>query len=73
MTSHPTCRSLFYMFEDELHEAIKLLDNEAFTVLFTKAGRQVYEVNGSEGRVYHCFKHAYYCTCLSFKHHGTTV
>ena len=60
---------LFYMFKDEIAESLALLEKQCVTLLYSANQRQVYQVKSSN-KTYHCFKHTYFCTCLSFKHNG---
>ena len=57
------------MFKDEITESLALLEAQCVTLLYANNQRQIYEVKSSN-KTYHCFKHAYFCTCLSFKHNG---
>lgn len=60
------------MYKDEIAETLALLEAQCITLLYTNNQRQVYEVRNSN-KTYHCFKHTYFCTCLSFRHNGTML
>ena len=58
--------ALLFVFQTPLHQAFDLLDQRAVTRYSCPAGRELYRVRGSGGRVYTCLTSSNYCSCPSF-------
>ena len=58
--------ALLFVFQTPLYQAFDLLDQRAVTRYSCPAGRELYRVRGSGGRVYTCLTSSNYCSCPSF-------
>ncbi|XP_045172471.1 zinc finger SWIM domain-containing protein 7-like [Mercenaria mercenaria] len=47
--------------------ALDLVDNRSVSLLVCPAGRQLYQVVGSSGTPYTCFKGNHYCSCPAYR------
>lgn len=60
------------MFKEMIIESIQLVDKGCVTLVYSTNQRQVFEVKNNN-KTYHCFKHTYFCSCLSFAHNGKVL
>lgn len=62
---------LVYLFGDDLINALTLIDDKRIYLVRSDSGRQVFKVLSQDKPIHYiCYKNAYYCTCLAFKHKG---
>ncbi|XP_053214454.1 zinc finger SWIM domain-containing protein 7-like [Panonychus citri] len=60
---------LVYLFGDDLINALTLIDDKRIYLVRSDSGRQVFKVLSQDKPIHYiCYKNAYYCTCLAFKH-----
>ncbi|KAK7088542.1 zinc finger SWIM domain-containing protein 7-like [Littorina saxatilis] len=58
--------ALHFVYHASLQSALELVDKAAVTQVVSASGRSVYQVIGSSGTPYTCFKTSHYCSCPAF-------
>ncbi|XP_028400597.1 zinc finger SWIM domain-containing protein 7-like [Dendronephthya gigantea] len=57
------------VFPQTLPHALSLVDQNCITKVSSPSGRELFQVEGSSGRIYNCLMSSEYCTCPSYTYY----